>query len=127
MSKKYYTVGEVAYLYGVSKELVSKWIKEGQLKTVPVLNLHEDEQYYRGINVNNADTWGVGITEEALNEFKPNVSYKSVQILEANNRRQERDHKAYLDWLDQREQALYNEIEFISSMRNYLEKNGPYL
>lgn len=30
--RDYYTVDEVAYLYGVSKELVFKWIRSGELE-----------------------------------------------------------------------------------------------
>ena len=49
-----------------------------------------------------------------------------MQLLESRRRNQERDHKAYLDWLDQREQRLYEEIEFINSMKKYVRDNEPY-
>lgn len=116
--RNYYTVGEVAYLYGVSEQLVLRWIRNGELKAMRIPNVQEDEHYYSGKRIH-------AISPETLDRFIPNVSYRSVQLLEAKNRKSRRDE--YLCYLDKREQDLYDEIEFISKMRSYIEKIEPYI
>lgn len=116
--KNYYTVGEVAYLHGVSEQLVLRWIRNGELKATQIPNIHEDEHYYSGKRI-------YAISPETLDSFMPNASYRSVQLLEAKNRKSRRDE--YLCYLDKREQDLYDEIEFISKMRSYIEEIEPYI
>lgn len=124
MDERVYSVREVAQLYGVSEALVNNWIRSGQLKAIAVDNLHADRRYYNGIPV--FQHWGVGITESELNRFTPNLSYRTIQLLEAKNRRLKTEHNKYLDWLDKREQDLYEEIEFVNKMRDYLKEIEPY-
>ena len=121
----YYTVGEVAYLYGVSEQLVLRWIRNGELKAMRIPNAHKDEHYYSGKRIQSNNDFGYAVSPEALDRFMPNVSYRSVQLLEAKNRKSRRDE--YLCYLDKREQDLYDEIEFISKMRSYIEEIEPYI
>ena len=46
--RDYYTVDEVAYLYGVSKELVFKWIRSGELEAEIIPDAMEEERYFSG-------------------------------------------------------------------------------
>lgn len=123
--RNYYTVGEVAYLYGVSEQLVLRWIRNGELKAMRIPNAQEDEHYYSGKRIRPNNDFGYAISPETLDRFMPNVSYRSVQLLEAKNRKSRRDE--YLCYLDKREQDLYDEIEFISKMRSYIEEIEPYI
>ena len=43
--RDYYTVDEVAYLYGVSKELVFKWIRSGELEAEIIPDAMEEERW----------------------------------------------------------------------------------
>ena len=123
--RNYYTVGEVAYLYGVSEQVVLRWIRNGELKAMRIPNVQEDEHYYNGKRIRPNGDFGYAVSPETLDRFMPNVSYRSVQLLEAKNRKSRRDE--YLCYLDKREQDLYDEIEFISKMRSYIEEIEPYI
>lgn len=123
--RNYYTVGEVAYLYGVSEQVVLRWIRNGELKAMRIPNVQEDEHYYSGKRIRPNYKFGYAVSPETLDRFIPNVSYRSVQLLEAKNRKSRRDE--YLCYLDKREQDLYDEIEFISKMRSYIEEIEPYI
>lgn len=123
--RNYYTVREVAYLYGVSEQLVLRWIRNGELKTMRIPNVQEDEHYYSGKRIQPNNDFGYAISPETLDRFMPDASYRSVQLLEAKNRKSRRDE--YLCYLDKREQDLYDEIEFISKMRSYIEEIEPYI
>ena len=85
--RNYYTVGEVAYLYGVSEQLVLRWIRNGELKAMRIPNIHEDEHYYSGKQIRPNNDFGYAVSPETLDRFMPNVSYRSVQLLEAKNRK----------------------------------------
>ena len=123
--RNYYTVGEVAYLYGVSEQVVLRWIRNGELKATRIPNAHKDERYYSGKRIQPNNDFGYAVSPETLDRFMPNVSYRSVQLLEAKNRKSRRDE--YLCYLDKREQDLYDEIEFISKMRSYIEEIELYI
>ena len=122
--RDYYTVDEVAYLYGVSKELVFKWIRSGELEAEIIPDAMEEERYFSGRKMD-ATYYGYDIHPKTLDNFKPNVSYRGVQLLNAKTKKTRKDD--YLDYSDKREKDLYDEIEFISKMKSYLRDIEPYI
>lgn len=126
MNGQYYTIGEVAYLYGVSESLVRKWIWNGSLKAVEIPDIYNDTQYYKGVPVCR-NPHAIAIPRKELDCFIPNLSEHSVRILMAKHSKQQRDYDEYMDWLDRREQALYDEIEFIQKVKTYIKEVEPYL
>ena len=80
--RDYYTVDEVAYLYGVSKELVFKWIRSGELEAEMIPDAMEEERYYSGRKMDTT-YHGYVIHPKTLDNFRPNISYRGVQLLNA--------------------------------------------
>ena len=72
--RNYYTVGEVAYLYGVSEQLVLRWIRNGELNATRIPNAHKDERYYSDKRIRSNNDFGYAVSPETLDRFMPNVS-----------------------------------------------------
>ena len=110
----YCRIEEVAALYGVSAELVYRWVQKGLLKPTPIPNLRRNDK-----------SLCYGFDRDQLADFDPITNRNSMWALEKKELR--REQKFYMDYLDKREQDLYDEICFINDMKQYLKDIEPYL
>lgn len=110
----YCRIKEVAALYGVSEELVYQWVQKGLLKPVLIPNLNRNDR-----------STCYGFDRDQLADFDPIINKNSMWAL--NKKELKREQNFYTDYLDKREQDLYDEICFINEMKKYLKDIEPYL
>ncbi len=108
-TKSGYTVDEVAYLLGVSKNTVREWIRIGKMKGF--LTLCDNGPCYV-------------VLPEDLDEFYPESRHGQIQLL---RNQAKQDKQQYLDYLDKRYYDLCNELDTISKIKSYIEEVEPYI
>ena len=107
---EYLTVGDVAFLEGVSYTTVTKWIREGHLKAERQLHIDAAGQ----------PRYMIMISEEALAEFELYGTVRNSRPMQ----RQDRDErKLNIRKLDELEEVLYDTTCLVQELRERIEKD----
>lgn len=102
-----YTTEEAAYLLGVSNHTILSWIRNGQLKATRCVGELGYGYYYQ-------------INENDLEESIANHAQHTFDMIELYGRRRDRQRK--LDYLDARENELYDELCIIQEMKRQISR-----
>lgn len=102
-----YTTEEAAYLVGVSTHTILSWIRNGQLKATRCVGELGYGYYYQ-------------INEKDLEESVCNHTQQVLSMVDTYSRRRDRQRK--LDYLDARENELYDELCILQEMKRQISR-----
>lgn len=103
-----YTTKEAAYILGVSTATLKGWTRQGKIKA-----------HYRKRPDNYCESF---YYEDDIDNCLVELTDNTLLTINKSNER--KDKIEALNYLDAKYDELYNELQIIESIRNYLEQHG---